>query len=63
VLLEWAGVPENANNTDNTLDAAESLANEVLEWARTPGPHGGNPYTLEFVQTAQRIIDKMGEST
>lgn len=26
----------------------------VLEWAKTPGNHGGNPYTMEFVKLAQQ---------
>jgi hypothetical protein len=34
------------------------LAYTVLEWARTPGPHGGNPYRLSFVKEAERIVAK-----
>lgn len=33
------------------------LAEQVLEWARTPGNHGGNPYVLPFVATAEKIIE------
>ena len=38
-------------------DRALTLAEAVLEWARTPGPHGGNPYTLHHVQLARHIVD------
>jgi len=31
------------------------LADAILEWAKTPGPHGGNPYTKEMVKLAQRV--------
>lgn len=31
------------------------LADAVLLWAKTPGSHGGNPYTLPFVQIAEAI--------
>ena len=33
-----------------------AVAQAVLEWARTPGDHGGNPYCKEFVKLAQRAL-------
>jgi len=35
------------------LDIAEA----VLLWAKTPGPHGQNPYTIKFVQMATKAIE------
>lgn len=35
-------------------DLLELLADSVLEWARTPGDHGGNPYFRDFVRLAMR---------
>lgn len=31
------------------------VAASVLEWARTPGDHGGNPHCKEFVRLAERF--------
>lgn len=42
--------------TPESLKACEA----VLEWARTPGDHGGNPYTKEFVKLAGRAVKKAG---
>ena len=43
--------------SDEDLQAAskrlDTLIEAVLEWARTPGPHGGNPYCHEFVRLAE----------
>ncbi len=30
----------------------------VLEWARTPGNHGGNPYCHKFMELVQKAVDK-----
>jgi hypothetical protein len=30
----------------------------VLDWASTPGDHGGNPYTHKFVQLAQAAVEE-----
>ena len=30
----------------------------VLVWAKTPGNHGGNPYTKEFVELARKALGK-----
>lgn len=46
---------------NGSYDDALRLAELVLEWANTPGPHFGNPYNLKFVQTAERVI--AGETT
>ncbi len=34
--------------------SVDRLADAVLEWARTPGNHGGNPYMEDFVKLAMR---------
>lgn len=34
------------------------LAREVLDWAKTPGNHGGNPYAHKFVQMAEEMVSK-----
>ena len=41
-----------------TLTAEEgmALAQAVVEWARTPGPHGGNPYMYHFVDLARAML-------
>jgi hypothetical protein len=39
----------------------QELVNAVLTWARTPGPHGGNPYGHEFVKVARRLDDDGGD--
>jgi hypothetical protein len=33
-------------------DFAASLTTAVLDWAKTPGDHGGNPYVKDFVKLA-----------
>lgn len=35
-------------------DFAGTLTASVLEWAKTPQDHGGNPYTKPFVKLAMR---------
>lgn len=35
---------------------ADRLARAVLEWARTPQNHGGNPYRHYFVTLAKLIL-------
>ena len=37
--------------------AHNAIARLVLEWARTPQPHGGNPHTMPLVCEAQKIVD------
>jgi hypothetical protein len=32
-----------------------TLIDAVLTWASTPGPHGGNPYSHDFVKVARRL--------
>lgn len=32
------------------------VCREVLQWARTPQDHGGNPYGHTFVKLAQRVL-------
>ena len=34
----------------NELTKLRYIAEMVLLWAKTPGNHGGNPYTKEFVR-------------
>ncbi len=34
---------------------AEKLVKAVLDWARTPGNHGGNPYSHNFVKLARKL--------
>lgn len=46
---------DQAARAYNATDSAVRLSSQVLEWARTPQNHGGNPYSQEFVKTAQRI--------
>ena len=41
----------------NNMDAQLAIA--VLEWAKTPGNHGGNPYALKFVQMAEAMLCKV----
>jgi len=35
---------------------AKRLCKAVVEWARTPGNHGGNPYRHDFVQMADEAL-------
>jgi len=53
-------------DSDLLHQAAERLRDQVkalraceavLEWARTPGDHGGNPYCKRFVQLAGEAIN------
>lgn len=39
-----------------TSDGALVLARLVLGWAAQPRDHGGNPYMLDFVKAARRIL-------
>lgn len=39
-----------------TIDLAVSACLAVLEWARTPGAHGGNPYLMPHVQAAEIAV-------
>jgi len=32
------------------------LAESVMDWVKTPGNHGGNPYRHPFVKIAERIL-------
>lgn len=41
---------------DNAKPEPSPLALAVLEWAKTPGNHGGNPYLLPFVQMAEKEV-------
>lgn len=57
------------NEANASLVAAAPEMNEavqaVLEWAKAPGDHGGNPYCKKFVQLAQKAAAKIecdGES-
>jgi hypothetical protein len=43
---------------EKRLREAEAASQAVLEWARTPGNHGGNPYCHDFVKQAQNVVDK-----
>ena len=36
------------------------LAGAVLDWARTPGNHGGNPYCYDFVKLAHQAWWEVG---
>jgi hypothetical protein len=36
-------------------ESKHALAKAVLEWAKTPGDHGGNPYCKPFVKLAREI--------
>ena len=38
---------------EKMLEALEA----VMEWARTPQNHGGNPYCMDFVKKARKAID------
>jgi hypothetical protein len=35
-----------------TIDRAK----EILAWARRPGYHGGNPYGMDHVKTAEHVL-------
>ena len=37
-----------------TSDLIE-VVDTIIDWARTPGDHGGNPYSYNFVKLAQKI--------
>lgn len=36
-------------------NSEQSLKDAVLEWAKTPGNHGGNPYMHDFVKIAEAM--------
>ena len=38
-------------------DAMFKVVIAVLEWARTPGDHGGNPYMHQFVREARAAYE------
>ncbi len=40
----------------NAGDSTRAACEAVIEWAKTPGNHGGNPYCLEFVQKARKAL-------
>lgn len=52
----------NTNTTELAANDATPVAAELresyrtLEWARTPGRHGGNPYCQDHVKTAERLV-------
>lgn len=55
------GASSTVPNLQDFLDSrnpnpvsVETLADAVLEWAKTPGLHGGNPYMHDFVRLAMR---------
>ena len=53
--------PMNKEANANLIAAAPDLlevADAVLEWARAPGEHGGNPYCKEFVRLAEKAKAK-----
>jgi hypothetical protein len=37
-------------------DASRECCRLVLEWAKTPGEHGGNPYCHPFVRAARKAL-------
>jgi rubrerythrin len=39
-------------NSDKAFEACRL----VLEWAKTPGEHGGNPYLKPFVKAAEEAL-------
>jgi hypothetical protein len=47
-------VRESPNGPQIDLDLA--VARAVVEWAKTPGNHGGNPYQHEFVRLAMAAL-------
>lgn len=42
--------------TEETLRA---LILSVLDWAKTSGDHGGNPYTKDFVILAEQALERL----
>jgi len=38
------------------IEDFRKAAESVIEWARTPGEHGGNPYLHEFVKLARKAL-------
>jgi len=42
-------------------NALKELAQSVLDWAKTPGNHGGNPYTKDFVILAERALEHLDQ--
>ena len=51
--LHFAMRAHEDNNAPGTREACEA----VMEWARTPGEHGGNPYCKNFVRLAEAAIE------
>lgn len=45
---------------DATHEAALTACEAVMEWARTPGDHGGNPHCKIFVRAARRALVMAG---
>ena len=55
----YSHVPQIAEANARLIAAAPGLleaAEAVLEWAKTPGDHGGNPYCKEFVRLAEAAV-------
>lgn len=50
-------MPFDDDDTEIPCTTARELALSVLIWARTPGDHGGNPYTLPMVREAAAIME------
>lgn len=45
-----------AEHTAKGLAEAVEACRAVMDWARTPGEHGGNPYCKAFVKAASRAL-------
>ena len=55
--LVSAGMPKGAQCHVMVPDVASA----VMEWARTPGDHGGNPHCKPMVRVAERFQAVYGE--
>ena len=58
--IVFAGEDGKGEFDEAAVEVAEylvDLAASVVQWARTAGQHGGNPYTLEMVLLAQGLGD------
>ncbi len=62
VLLTVYGADAEEGQANVSLIAAAprllATAKAVLQWARTPGDHGGNPYCKEFVKLAEQAVQE-----
>jgi hypothetical protein len=54
-MEQWLRAFHNGMTLRNAADG-EKLARLVMDWARTPGDHGGNPHCKEFVRLASRML-------